>query len=77
MHYVIFQVCQVFSQLHTHITASAYPHRRPHTWCFFAILIKVEGRQSQIDAELGLHMILRKECVWATISGDMYVYLSS
>jgi len=76
MFYVIFHVCQVFSQLHTHTTASANPHRRPHTSCFFAILIKVEGCPSQIDAELGLHMILRKECAWATISGDIYMYLS-
>ena len=41
MLYVIFHVCQVFSQLHTHTTASAYPYRRQHTWSVFAILIKV------------------------------------
>jgi len=72
MLHVIFHVCQVFSPLHTHTTASAYPHRGQHTWWFFAILIKVEGCQSQIDAEFGLHMILRKECVWATrLWGDV------
>ena len=62
----------MFSQLYTHTTVSVYPHRLTHTWWFFAILIKVEGCQSQIDNKLVLHMILWKECVWASrLWGDV------
>ena len=60
------------SEFHTHTTASAYSETRQHTWCFFAILTTVECCQSQLVAEFGLHMILRKECLWLTqLWGDV------
>ena len=70
--YVVSIDIQVFSLSYTHTEASGYSETRKHTWCLGAILIPVDGCQSAIMSEYGLHMILRKGCLDTTrLWGDV------